>query len=60
MFSDMLSKVEFSLLEPQVDLVLRSLELYAYNLHYIGRNSVENYEYSNILLFHTYKEILAH
>lgn len=59
-FSDMLHKVDFSLYEPQVDMVLHALELYAYNLHFVCKDATEQYEIFNVLIFHTYQQIMAH
>lgn len=59
-YSDNTNKINFSFYEFQVDMILHALELYAYNLHYIGRKSCEDYEQSNIILFYLYNEILAH
>lgn len=59
-FSDNTNRISFSFYEFQIDMILHALELYAYNLHYIGRKSCEEYEESNIILFHLYNEILAH
>lgn len=54
------NKINFSFYEFQIDMLLHALELYAYNLHYIGRKSCEEYEQSNIILFYLYNEILSH
>lgn len=56
----MLHKIDFSLLEPEVDMILRALELYAYNLHFVVKSGTEDYSMCNILIFHTYNEIMAH
>ena len=56
--SNNINKIEFSLLECQVDIVLRALELYAYNVHYCFSPS-EEYEHLNTMLFYTYEGILS-
>lgn len=59
-FSDNLNKIEFTLYEPQVDMILHALELYAYNIHFIVKKGTEDYSMYNILIFHTYQQIMAH
>lgn len=60
MFSDYLNQIDFTFYEHDIEIILRALELYAYNLHYVGRKSCEDYEQANIILFHLYNKILAH
>lgn len=60
MYSDFTNRINYEFYEFQVDMILKALELYAYNLHYIGRKSCEDYEQSNIILYHLYNEILSH
>lgn len=58
MLSNNINKIDFSLLECQADIVLRALELYAYNLHYCFTRT-EEYEHINTMLYHTYESLLA-
>lgn len=59
MFStDSINYIEFRLLEGQCDLILRALELYAYNFHYIVPNNDDKVDLRNQLLYYTYHEIL--
>ena len=52
--------IDVRLLEGQVDLILRAMELYAFNLHHTwGINYDEDIqELRNALLFHTYEELI--
>ena len=53
------TKVE--LLDCQIDIILKSLELYAFNLHQvwgINKDSEET-DLRNALLFHTYESLLS-
>lgn len=53
--------LEIKLLEGQVDLILRALELYAFNLHNTWGLEVDNdlQELRNALLFHTYEGLIS-
>lgn len=53
--------IEISLLEGQIDLILRALELYAFNLHHTwGIETDSNLqELRNALLFHTYEGLIS-
>lgn len=57
MISTNINKITFSLLECQVEIILRSLELYAFNLHYTY--SLENDDFLNTMIYHTYEGILS-
>lgn len=59
-FSDSIHKVDFSLYEPTIDMILHALELYAYNLHYLVKQGTDEYYYCNMLILHAYNEILVH
>lgn len=52
---------EIKLLDGQIDLILRALELYAFNLHNTWNVQVDNdkEELRNALIFHTYEGLLA-
>lgn len=58
-FSDNIHKIDFSLYEPTVDIILRALELYAYNLHYLVKQGTDDYYYCNMLILHAYNGILV-
>ena len=53
--------IEIQLLEGQVDLILRALELYAFNLHNTWGVEVNSdlQELRNALLFHTYEGLIS-
>lgn len=53
--------IDLHLLEGQVDIILRSLELYAFNFHNVYAIDVNSNkeDLRNALLFHTYNEILS-
>lgn len=57
--TDTINYISFSLLEGQVDLILRALELYAYNFHYISTKKDELEDLRNSLIYHTYHQILS-
>lgn len=59
--TDNINYIDFHLLEGQVDLILRSLELYAFNFHnvYDIDKDSNREDLRNALLFHTYNEILS-
>lgn len=57
-FSDNMGKITISMYEPMIDMLLHSLELYAYNLHFINKNYCEDYELQNIFLKYAYEDIL--
>lgn len=59
MFSDNLNRINVVMYEPMVEIVLRSLELYAYNLHYINKKYCDDYELENIFLKYAYDDILS-
>lgn len=59
-FSDNIHKINFSLYEPEIDMILHALELYAYNMHFVVKKGTDDYELYNILIFHTYNEIMSH
>lgn len=52
---------EIKLLNGQIDIILRALELYAFNLHNTWGIEVDNNlnELRNALLFHTYECLLS-
>ena len=52
---------EIRLLDGQIDIILRALELYAFNLHNTWSVNVDDSkeELRNALLFHTYEGLLA-
>lgn len=58
MFSDNLGRIEIIMYEPMVEIVLRSLELYAYNLHYINKKYCDDYELQNIFVKYAYDDIM--
>ena len=55
--SDNLNYIDFHLLEGQVDIILKALELYAYNLHFTFSRE-EDYELLNSLIYYAYNSIL--
>lgn len=59
--TDSVNYITFNLLEGQVDIVLKSLELYAFNLHNVFAvdKDSELEDLRNSLLYHTYNEILS-
>lgn len=59
--TDNINYIDFHLLEGEVDLILRSLELYAFNFHnvYDIDKDSNREDLRNALLFHTYNEILS-
>lgn len=61
MNTDSINYISFNLLEGQVDIILKSLELYAFNLHNVFAvdKDSELEDLRNTLLFHTYNEILS-
>lgn len=56
--SENINFIDFRLLECQVDIVLRALELYTYNLHFTFCRE-ENYEILNSLIYYTYESIMS-
>lgn len=58
--TDTINYISFSLLEGQVDIILRALELYAYVYHFISTKHDDLEDLRNSLIFHTYNEILSH
>ncbi len=52
---------EVKLLDGQIDIILRALELYAFNLHHTWNVNVDDNkeELRNALLFHTYEGLLS-
>lgn len=52
---------QIELLDGQIDIILRALELYAFNLHNTWGMEVNNdlNELRNALLFHTYEGLLS-
>lgn len=52
---------QIELLDGQIDIILRALELYAFNLHNTWGMEVDNdlNELRNALLFHTYEGLLS-
>lgn len=52
---------EIKLLDGQIDIILRALELYAFNLHNTWSVNVDDRkeELRNALLFHTYEGLLS-
>lgn len=52
---------EIKLLDGQIDILLKALELYAFNLHNTWGIEVDNNlnELRNSLVFHTYESLLA-
>ena len=59
--TDNINYIDLHLLEGQVDLILESLQLYAFNLHRVwavDKNS-DLEDLRNALLFHTYEEIVS-
>lgn len=60
--TDTINSISFTVLECQADLILRALELYAYNLHYICPRNDVDVEYvslRNDLIYYTYQNILG-
>ena len=59
--TDNIITVNVSLLEGQIDLILRALELYAFNLHHTWGVEVDEdlHELRNALLFHTYEGLTS-
>ena len=59
--TDSINFIEIKLLEGQVDLILRALELYAFNLHNTwGIETDEDLQdLRNALLFHTYEGLMS-
>lgn len=55
---DKLDIISINLYRPFVEMLLRSLELYAYNLHYIVKQSSEDYVLYNIYIKYAYQELL--
>lgn len=53
--------IEIKLLEGQVDLILRALELYTFNLHHTWGIEIDKdlQELRNALLFHTYEGLMS-
>lgn len=58
--TDNIIPIELKLLESQVDLLLRSLELYSFNLHHTWSVKVDDdlAELRNALIFYTYNSLL--
>ena len=58
---DDINFIDIRLLEGQIDLILRALELYAFNLHNTWGIEVDEdlQELRNATLFHTYHELLG-
>lgn len=52
---------EIKLLDSQIDIILRALELYAFNLHNTWNVNIDDRkeELRNALLFHTYEGLLS-
>ena len=59
--TDNIIPIEIELLDGQIDIILRALELYAFNLHNAWGIEVDNHlnELRNALLFHTYESLLS-
>ena len=59
--TDHINYVDLHLLEGQVDLILESLQLYAFNFHKVWAidKDSELEDLRNSLIFHTYEEILS-
>lgn len=59
--TDSVNYITFNLLEGQVDIVLKSLELYAFNLHNVFAVDKDSdlEDLRNSLLYHTYNQILS-
>lgn len=51
----------FSLLDGQIEILLRALELYSFNLHHTWTVEIDsdNADIRKVLVFHTYHEILG-
>ena len=59
---DKINSVELNLLDGQVELILRALELYGYNLEFMlnsDESSDENKQEKLVMLKYTYEQILA-
>lgn len=59
--TDIINYVEFRLLEGQVDIILKALELYSFNFHncWIRGIDTDLEDLRNALIFHTYNEIVS-
>ena len=59
--TDKINIIELKLLEGQIDLILRALELYAFNLHNTWGIEIDSdlQELRNALIFHTYEGLLS-
>lgn len=59
--TDSVNHITFNLLEGQVDLILKSLELYAFNLHNVFAVDKDSdlEDLRNTMLYHTYNQILS-
>ena len=59
--TDSVNYITFNLFEGQVDIVLKSLELYAFNLHNVFAVDKDSdlEDLRNTLLYHTYNQILG-
>lgn len=53
---------EVKLLDGQIDIILKALELYSFNLHNTWGVDIDSdsHELRNALIFHTYQGLLAH
>lgn len=59
--TDNIKVIELRLLEEQIDLILRALELYAFNLHNTWGIEIDSelQELRNALVFHTYEGLMS-
>ena len=59
--TDNIKVIELRLLEEQIDLILRALELYAFNLHNTWGIEIDSdlQELRNALIFHTYQGLMS-
>lgn len=60
--SNNIHSVDINLLDGQVELILRSLELYSYNLEYMLKSSNKDEEFNQekkALVRYTYEQVLA-
>ena len=54
-------EIDIKLCEEQIDLILKSMELYAFNLHHTWQVKVDEdkQELRNAILFHTYEQLIS-
>lgn len=53
------NRISITLYEPCIDIILHSIELYAYNLHFINKKYCDDYALQNLFIKYCYDDILS-